>query len=267
MMLNNNAQLSLQIPFEQQEINKFAAQLWAKYFLEKKENWVILHLAATGLNQGDRIVEICVISRHGSTMFDTLINPNKPNCYPLHGMQYNAQIMTGITNEMLESAPQFSDVYDRLRSLIKGKNILCYSSSFTRQKIDRMCKLYDLPRMNGIWWNFGEQLAKRENSCFVGKCKYDMPRLFTLNQKRRAKAGALNIFKYLHQMAEPLYCPVDFSSRPFLEKQLYCRWVNWLKLIYYKDEYSCRAFDLKRPKFYWSKREKLINYGWDEIPF
>ena len=244
------------IDFEQQETNKFAAYCWAKYLLEKKENWVILHIAATGLNNSDRIVEICVVSRHGSVMLDTLIKPNKPNLYPLYGMQYNCQIMTGITDDMLVNAPEFVDVYPRLRSLIKGKNILCYSTKFTLQKIQRMCELYELPIINGIWWDFGEMHAKRENSCYVGKSKYDIPKLFKNDEKRRAKIGAINIYKIVQEMAQPLVCPVLFKTQLFPKKQLFCDWRKWID------------FSIKRPSFYWGTEQNKDDLDdWDKIPF
>lgn len=89
--------------------------------------YVFLDLETTGATAGtDKITEIGLITVKDGQYQDewqTLINPQKniPN---------NIQLITGITNEMVKGAPQFSEVCNDLIKRLEGKTLVAHNVRF-----------------------------------------------------------------------------------------------------------------------------------------
>ena len=90
-------------------------------------NFVFLDLETTGATAGsDRITEIGLISvKNGQYVneWQTLINPHRsiPN---------NIQLITGISNEMVENQPTFEDISDALFKRLEGKILVAHNVRF-----------------------------------------------------------------------------------------------------------------------------------------
>jgi DNA polymerase-3 subunit epsilon len=90
-------------------------------------DFVFLDLETTGATAGtDRITEIGLISvKDGQyeNEWQTLINPHRsiPN---------NIQLITGISNEMVENEPTFREISDDLIKRLEGKILVAHNVRF-----------------------------------------------------------------------------------------------------------------------------------------
>lgn len=93
-----------------------------------QEDFLILDTETTGLYTSDDIVEISIIDRHGNVLLDTLLKPYKP-------IPKEAIDIHGITNEMVENAPSFRDIYPTLKRILEGKKVLIYNAAYDKPMI------------------------------------------------------------------------------------------------------------------------------------
>ena len=90
---------------------------------------IVLDTETTGLdvNDGHRIIELgCVeiIDRNiTSNRFHQYINPKR-------AIDEGAQIVHGITNEMLENKPEFSSIIDEFLSFIENSTLVIHNAPF-----------------------------------------------------------------------------------------------------------------------------------------
>lgn len=88
---------------------------------------IILDLETTGLNPcTNRITEIALIEisangRHEE--WSSLVNPDVE-------ISSKIEILTGITNEMVKSAPPFSSLADSLYARLEGKQLVAHNAAF-----------------------------------------------------------------------------------------------------------------------------------------
>lgn len=105
--------------------------------LELVENYIVLDIETTGLSPVDNdIIEIAAIEiKNGSIVnkFDTLINPGY--CIPsfITGL-------TGITNQMVCTAPFINDVIPNLVDFVGDLPIIAHNASFDMRFISSNCK-------------------------------------------------------------------------------------------------------------------------------
>jgi DNA polymerase-3 subunit epsilon len=85
-----------------------------------------LDTETTGLGATDRIVELAIVHESGSITFDSLINPNRP-------IPYFASRVHGITDGMVSTAPDFSDVWPEIKNIIVGNRVVIYNASFDKK--------------------------------------------------------------------------------------------------------------------------------------
>ena len=88
---------------------------WAKEVLAQKDNWVILDTETTGLYDAE-IVQIGIIDLEGKVVFDSLVKPTIP-------IPPDAIDIHGISNEMVELAPTFPEIYPRLVESLENKEM------------------------------------------------------------------------------------------------------------------------------------------------
>src|SRR5512136_2674845 len=88
---------------------------------------VSLDLETTGLSsEDDAIIEIGAVKFRGNQeieTFDTLVNPHRT-------LSYRISMLTGINQEELETAPDFSAVADKLSAFIGDHPIVGQNVSF-----------------------------------------------------------------------------------------------------------------------------------------
>lgn len=93
----------------------------------KKTEYAIVDIETTGGNaNGSRITEIAIIIHDGEQVLDryeTLINPQK-------NIPMAIFALTGITNEMVSTAPIFDDVSNEIYDLLNGRVFVAHNVNF-----------------------------------------------------------------------------------------------------------------------------------------
>jgi len=108
------------------EDHKAAAE-WARRVLDDP-SCVVLDTETTGLHDSARIVEIAVLSMGGEVVFDSLVNPGGP-------IPAGATQIHGITDDMVQTAPTFSDLHGRLTEALNGRKLIVYNRAFDRRRL------------------------------------------------------------------------------------------------------------------------------------
>jgi DNA polymerase III epsilon subunit-like protein len=88
----------------------------------QRQDVVILDTETTGLYDAE-ICEISVIDREGNVLLDTLVKPKKT-------IPEEATRIHGITNKMVEHAPSWPEVWEKLYPIIRDKLVLIYNAEF-----------------------------------------------------------------------------------------------------------------------------------------
>lgn len=101
--------------------------LRVEYTLNPRQTYVVLDLETTGGTAiYHRITEIGAVKvRSGEVIetFQTLVNPGRP-------IPRQIQQLTGITNEMVASAPSFQEVAESLQEFLKGSILVAHNAAF-----------------------------------------------------------------------------------------------------------------------------------------
>ncbi len=116
--------------------------------LNEKLNQTIftyLDVETTGLNPyfGDRICEIALLKCQGEKKIDcfhTLINP----AYPISP---GSAAINGITDEMVENAPYFKDVIQRILDFLNQSVIVCHNARFDLSFLAKQMSGLGLPNI------------------------------------------------------------------------------------------------------------------------
>ncbi|OQY32343.1 MAG: hypothetical protein B6I38_04745 [Anaerolineaceae bacterium 4572_5.1] len=87
------------------------------------QNPVYLDTETTGFKKNDVIVEISIIDHDGSPLVDTLVKPNKH-------IPYDAIEIHHITNEMVQIAPTWAEVWPEVEAAIAGRVVGIYNADF-----------------------------------------------------------------------------------------------------------------------------------------
>ncbi len=87
---------------------------------------LFLDTETTGLN--GQVVEIAVLDRDGAVRLETLVQPREM-------IESGTEALHGITQEMVQDAPFFEEVWPRLRDLIRGRTVVVYNADFDRWRL------------------------------------------------------------------------------------------------------------------------------------
>lgn len=93
----------------------------ARDLLERRP--VFLDTETTGVGRDDQVIEVGVVDFDGDPRFDVLIRPTVE-------ISEGAAGVHGITMDALEDCPTFADVWPRLASILKGREIVTYNADF-----------------------------------------------------------------------------------------------------------------------------------------
>lgn len=113
--------------------------------LATPERYVILDTETTGLDAwgGDEIVELAVLGLDGSPRLDTLIRPRRH--IPSHVVAIH-----GITDDMVQDAPTFAEVYAQLAAALADRVVLVYNFDFDLSMVAAECERLGLPCPLGL---------------------------------------------------------------------------------------------------------------------
>lgn len=87
------------------------------------ENPVFLDTETSGIATDAEIIEICIIENNGEVVLDSLIKPVNP-------VPENATAIHGISNEMLEDAPTWPDIWPVVKHALSGRWVGIYNAEF-----------------------------------------------------------------------------------------------------------------------------------------
>ncbi|QMT46549.1 hypothetical protein H3L92_10970 [Neisseria dentiae] len=103
------------------------------------DNYVVLDTETTGLDDDAEIIEIAIIDIDDNVLLNTLIRPSKPMPDWCEAVRIH-----GITNEMLDGAPTWKEMYPRIVEILSGKQVVIYNADFDLRLIRQTCDKYDL---------------------------------------------------------------------------------------------------------------------------
>ncbi len=110
---------------------------WAKG-LFTQDNWVILDTETTGLEAHAEIVELSIIDKNGSVLFDSFIRPHNP-------IPHEATKIHGITNEMVRNSPTFPQVWQNVLAIFQqNPTAIIYNADFDYLKLRHAAKTHGL---------------------------------------------------------------------------------------------------------------------------
>jgi len=84
---------------------------------------LFLDTETTGLTDTDQICEIAVLDLAGEVLINSLVKPTKP-------IPPGASQIHGITDDLVEDAPAFIDVFPQLEGILRGRTVLVYNVEF-----------------------------------------------------------------------------------------------------------------------------------------
>jgi DNA polymerase III epsilon subunit-like protein len=124
------------------EKDKAAAVEWARDLLAIGD-FVIVDTETTGFDAHDEVIQIGVVDQDGKVLLETLIKP---------GQSIKNHLYHGITDEMVNDAPSFPEIFEKLQAAFKGKKVLAYNWDYDSKMINQMCRKHELP----VWGDDGE---------------------------------------------------------------------------------------------------------------
>lgn len=94
----------------------------------RTQSYIVIDVEATGSRayHGDRITEVAAVLVQGgtqTTVFDTLINPERP-------IPSSITALTNITSAMVARAPKFAEVCDQLLGALEGRVFVAHNAAF-----------------------------------------------------------------------------------------------------------------------------------------
>jgi len=110
---------------------------WARKLMVDPSSWVILDTETTGLGVTAEIVQVAVFYPANQSFFQTLVKPTQE-------IPVDAIAIHGITNEMVQDAPTFPAVYEKLSTLLEGKTVVIYNADFDVRMLEQDCKRHGL---------------------------------------------------------------------------------------------------------------------------
>ena len=114
------------------------AILQARSWLALGDGGVILDTETTGLESDAEVVQVSVIGLDGQTMCNCLVKPVELIPEVVIGIH-------GITNEMVEDASSFEEIYPVLTGVLAGKSVIAYNADFDSRILAQSGRRYGLP--------------------------------------------------------------------------------------------------------------------------
>lgn len=101
-------------------------------------NPLYLDTETTGRERNSEIIEISIIDDVGQVVFESLVKPTR--LIPLDVMRIH-----GITNEMVKDAPNWMNVWPRVRDALAGRSVGIYNAEFDMRMIRQTLEKFRMP--------------------------------------------------------------------------------------------------------------------------
>jgi DNA polymerase-3 subunit epsilon len=102
----------------------------------KRGNFVILDTETTGLGTNAEICQIAIISPTGEKLLDTFVKPKRP--IPLDAVRIH-----GITEHVVQDAPDWLNTNEQVWQLLKGRDVIVYNAEYDFRLIEQSEKACD----------------------------------------------------------------------------------------------------------------------------
>lgn len=186
--------------------------------LSELENSVFLDTESTGFSgQKDDLLELAIVDFNGTILFNSLIRPTKKSSW------YYAQRVNGISPRMVQNAPTWKEIENKVYQLLYGKTVIAWNAKFDKRFI---------PKTDLIWNDAMGLYAKSELARIKGKSSYKLQvaikenRIKVVNKHRALgdtlamrdivlkmfniptntnRVGELSFFEQLSRMIESLF--------------------------------------------------------------
>lgn len=116
------------------ETDFYAAVNWAKNLLYTG-NFVILDTETTGLGSSDQICQIALLDSLGRELLNSLVRPTLD-------ISQEAIAIHGITNQLVENAPTFEELFLPILKAVEDKDLVIYNAEFDLRLIRQSLKPY-----------------------------------------------------------------------------------------------------------------------------
>lgn len=118
---------------------------WAQEMM-KNENVLIIDTETTGLDDCDEIIQLAILDVRGRVHFHKFFQP-------MTTISDEALSVHGITGQKLAAAPCFADFYERLRDILRDRDIVAYNAEFDRRMIEQTCRKNELEPFDQVTWH------------------------------------------------------------------------------------------------------------------
>jgi DNA polymerase III epsilon subunit-like protein len=116
---------------ERDEVRRLAQELLAKHPM-------YLDTETTGLKDRDEVIEICVLDSNGRVSVESLVKPTVP-------ISLDAGRVHGITQEMLQDAPSWPEIWPDVHQVLEGREIAIYNVEYDLRLIRQSHRAHGMP--------------------------------------------------------------------------------------------------------------------------
>ncbi len=165
---------------------------WARDIIESKS--LLIDTETTGGSFEDEVIDIAIIDISSlEVVYESLFKPTRY-------INFHAEQVHGINNQMLRNASFFEDAAENISKIINEQRILAYNAAFDKRLIEQTYNKYSLEIPDCTWEClmvqctklFGKQL-KLSKICEI---------LNIEKGTHRARTDALAAAKVIHRIAE-----------------------------------------------------------------
>lgn len=116
------------------------ARQWAQKTLAiPPAKWCLLDTETTGLDQDAEVIQVGLTDGAGNILI------NNSMCKPAVPIPLEATAIHHITNEMVEKAPSFFDVYRELVQIAEGRVVVIYNKAYDLRLIHQSLQRFSMP--------------------------------------------------------------------------------------------------------------------------
>lgn len=114
------------------------------------EHWIssnalFVDTETTGLGETDQAIEIAVIHRNGSVLYQSLIKPTV-------AINPAAEAVHGISAKELANAPTWAEIHKEVCALVAGRQLISHNTDFDQRIIKQTCDAYGLSNIQPAGW-------------------------------------------------------------------------------------------------------------------